>query len=103
MSAVFVNDLKYKRTTNFAFDMNSIANIHGESGIYLQYTHVRVCSIEKMAGFEIDPTMEIDYSALDHIKWVRLMTLTWGFEAVLRRVDDSLEPSILLDYLFALR
>ena len=43
ISAVFINDMKYRRVSDYKFDWDRIMKINGETGIALQYSYARLC------------------------------------------------------------
>ena len=42
-SAVIIQDVKEKRLKNYRFDWNKILRFEGQTGVFLQYTHARLC------------------------------------------------------------
>eukprot|EP00039_Didymoeca_costata_P002460 m.60362 g.60362 ORF g.60362 m.60362 type:complete len:220 (-) comp11313_c0_seq4:2116-2775(-) len=47
LSAIVVQDLKSRRIKNYKFDWDQILQAEGDTGPFLQYTHARLCSIER--------------------------------------------------------
>ena len=43
ISGILVNDMRRKRTANYAFDWEQVLRQKGETGIALQYAHARLC------------------------------------------------------------
>lgn len=52
MSAVIINDLKQRRQRDYEFDWNKLLQVNGDTGIKLQYTHCRLCSLVKNTGIQ---------------------------------------------------
>ncbi|KAK7284603.1 hypothetical protein RJT34_19352 [Clitoria ternatea] len=43
-------DLKINRLTNYTFNFDHMLNDKGNTAVYLQYAHARICSIIKKSG-----------------------------------------------------
>ena len=43
VSAIIVQDLKQRRLTNYKFDWAKMLQFSGDTGVFLQYTHARLC------------------------------------------------------------
>ncbi len=101
VGAIIFNDLKNYRTRDISFDWNEIMNFNGETGVYLQYTHARSCSLlakyEKQYGaVELSGRLVIG----DEGYWIA--TLLNDFDEVIRRAAREFEPSIIARYLLDL-
>jgi arginyl-tRNA synthetase len=101
--------LRFGRNKVIAFDFNEALKFEGDSGPYLQYSTVRVQNIfRKMREREVDPM--IDDRAVDNLTlhqgltdemW-ELVRLSADLPAAVRRACDSLELSIVTQYLLDL-
>ena len=101
--------LRFGRNKVIAFDFNEALKFEGDSGPYLQYSTVRVQNIfRKMREREVDPM--IDDRAVDNLTlhqgltdemW-ELVRLSADLPAAVRRACDSLELSIVTQYLLEL-
>jgi arginyl-tRNA synthetase len=101
VGAIIFNDLKNYRTRDITFDWNEIMNFNGETGVYLQYTHARSCSLlakyEKQYGaVDIDGRFDIG----DEGYWIA--ALLNDFDEVVKRAAREFEPSIIARYLLDL-
>jgi arginyl-tRNA synthetase len=98
--------LRFGRNKVIAFDFDEALRFEGDSGPYLQYSTVRVQNIfRKMAERGVDP--RIDERAVDDLTlhqgltddmW-ELVKLSAELPANIRRAVDSLELSIVTQYL----
>ena len=43
ISAIIVQDLKEKRQRNYEFSWDRMLSFTGDTGVFLQYTHARLC------------------------------------------------------------
>lgn len=101
ISAVIINDLKQRRQRDYEFDWDKALQVSGDTGIKLQYTHCRLCSIEKAAE-NIAPPEIIDIKYLQEPEAVNLIYEIAKFDEVLLKSRESLESCILVNYLFGL-
>jgi arginyl-tRNA synthetase len=98
--------LRYGRNKVIAFDFDEALRFEGDSGPYLQYSTVRVQNIfRKMAERGVD--VRIDEPAIDDLTlnqgltddmW-ELVKLSAELPAAIRRAVDSLELSVVTQYL----
>ncbi|XP_065578917.1 probable arginine--tRNA ligase, mitochondrial isoform X2 [Artemia franciscana] len=103
ISAVLVNDLKQRRQKDYVFNWEKILASQGDTGVKLQYTHSRLCSLEKKSGVaSIPPSSEINVSCLIEEEAINLVRHLLRFEEIILRCHDELEPCILVAYLFQL-
>ncbi|PSN49729.1 putative arginine--tRNA ligase [Blattella germanica] len=77
ISAVIINDLKQRRQKDYEFDWNRALQVQGDTGVKLQYTHCRLCSLEKNCG----------------------VTLPTEFSEIIFKSYEELEACILVNYL----
>ena len=99
IGAVKYADLSTSRTKDYVFDVERMVSFNGNTGVYLQYAHTRICSILRKAGdtsAEVDPTLPLDPAeralafALD------------AFGDALTEVGRVLEPHRLCGHLYDL-
>jgi len=60
IGAIKYADLSTSRTKDYVFDIDRMVSLNGNTGVYLQYAHARVCSILRKAGQEttaLDPAL----------------------------------------------
>lgn len=101
ISAVIVNDLKQRRQRDYEFDWAKALQMNGDTGIKLQYTHCRLCSLaESMQHFVEKPHSAIDLLVEPDAE--HLLFELARYDEILLRAQHSLEPCVLVNYLFAL-
>lgn len=101
--------LRYGRNKVIAFDFDEALRFEGDSGPYLQYSTVRVQNIfRKMEERGVDPRIEeraVDdltlHQGLNDDMW-ELVRLSAELPAAIRRAVDSLELSVITQYLLDL-
>ncbi|KAK1135790.1 hypothetical protein K0M31_000364 [Melipona bicolor] len=72
----------------------------GDSGIKLQYTHCRLCSLEELSDATL--VTECDSALLKEPEVDQLILLISQFDEVVLKSYEELEPCILTIYLFRL-
>jgi arginyl-tRNA synthetase len=97
VGAVVFNDLKNKRVKDVNFDWETVLSFDGDTGPYVQYAHVRVHGIlRKYEGVLDGP---VDYDLLAEPEVLNLVLLLGRLPSVVARAADTLEPSVLAQYL----
>ncbi len=101
IGAVKYADLSTSRAKDYAFDLDRMVSLNGNTSVYLQYAHARVRSIlrklPEAAGIEpIDTTLAL------HPAERQLALALDDFTTVLSEVATTLEPHRLCGYLFTL-
>jgi arginyl-tRNA synthetase len=109
IGAVIFNDLKANRLKDVLFDWERMLSFDGETGPYLQYTHVRLAGI--LRHFQINSKFEIRNSKLPAVpdfsligsdeEWALVRHLE-HYPRMILRAAEEFEPSILSTYLLAL-
>ena len=89
IGAVKYADLSTSRTKDYSFDVERMVSFSGNTGVYLQYAHTRICSVLHKAGdgpITVDPTRPLHPAE-------RALALTLdGFGDVVAEVGRLLEP-----------
>ncbi|MBV8932761.1 MAG: arginine--tRNA ligase [Kutzneria sp.] len=99
IGAVKYADLSTSRTKDYVFDVDRMVSFAGNTGVYLQYAHTRICSILRKAddtSAEVDPTLPLHPAE----RALALELDTFG--EVLAEVGRLLEPHRLCGHLYEL-
>ena len=99
IGAVKYADLSTSRTKDYVFDVERMVSFNGNTGVYLQYAHTRICSILRKAGetsAEVDPTLPL------HPAERALAFALDAFGDALVEVGRVLEPHRLCGHLYDL-
>lgn len=99
IGAVKYADLSTSRTKDYIFDVERMVSFNGNTGVYLQYAHTRLCSILRKAAdasAEVDPTLPL------HPAERALILAADAFGDVLAEVGRTLEPHRLCGQLYDL-
>ncbi len=99
VGAVIFSDMKARRIKDVNFDLEKIVSFEGETGAYLQNTHVRFCGLLRKSerqGF--DPAAGAG-AALTTDEDLTLLQELLRFPEVVERAAEEAEPSIVSQYL----
>jgi arginyl-tRNA synthetase len=109
MTAVKVQDMGAKRINNYQFDWSRMLSFEGDTGPYMQYNHVRLCSVERrVADLDgvalpavLDPSsLRLDLLAEPKAREVIMLLAAWP-ETVRANLKD-LQPSTIVHFCFRL-
>jgi arginyl-tRNA synthetase len=103
LSALFIYDMRNKRTRNYEFDWAQVMVAGERSGIHLQTTYARLCSLLKKAELErglkpYETVDEINYDAICCIEGVHLINIMNSLDRKLTESYDALDPSPLVNH-----
>ncbi|XP_076358767.1 putative arginine--tRNA ligase, mitochondrial [Tachypleus tridentatus] len=100
VSAVLINDLKSRRRNDYTFKWERAVQDKGDCGIVLQYSHARLANLQRNCGVTLD--VDCDLSALVEPEALYLVQHLAKFDEVIFEAYESLEPCVLVQYLFSL-
>lgn len=102
IGAVIFQELSNNRIKDYVFNWDKVLNFDGETGPYVQYTHVRASSVlRNSTEEEINMAKEgaCDYSYLSGETAFRLLKLLYRVPEVVEDAADRYEPSLLTRHL----
>ncbi|PWA88623.1 Aminoacyl-tRNA synthetase, class 1a, anticodon-binding [Artemisia annua] len=94
-------DLKNNRLANYTFDIDQALNKEGNTAVYIQFTHARICSIIRDSSKDIKK-LKAEEFVLKNDDERELGLHLLQFTEVLREVCTILAPHILCEYLYIL-
>ncbi len=97
IGAVVFAYLARRRNKDFDFVWEEVLNFEGETGPYLQYTHARLCSLERKYEKKIDAN--VNFQLLKEKDEISLVKMAEDFPRTIKRAIDSYEPAFLSSYL----
>ncbi|WP_083884469.1 arginine--tRNA ligase [Nocardia higoensis] len=100
IGAVKYADLSTSRVKDYIFDPVRMTALNGNTGVYLQYAHARVCSILRKTG-TTTPAAVDTLAPLEPAERELALALD-GYGTVLGEVAETLEPHRLAGYLYEL-
>ncbi|MEA1979612.1 MAG: DALR anticodon-binding domain-containing protein, partial [candidate division Zixibacteria bacterium] len=87
-----------QKDVNFSWE--EVLSFEGETGPYLQYTHARLCSLERKYKKEINT--DIDFSLLGNDEEQRVIELLTDYPQAIIDSARNYEPNIISSYLLKL-
>lgn len=100
ISAIMVQDYSGKRVNGYNFDMEKMTSFEGDTGPYLQYSHARVCSIERKADVPTHQLLHADLSLVMSKEGIELVRSLAQWPDVFLNTYKTREPVTVLTYLF---
>lgn len=88
LSTIKYGDLKRDRKENYKFSYDQMLDPRGDTGVYLLYAYVRVCSILRKAGYEENTADQYQFSISDPSERALALTLIRLPEAVEAAAKD---------------
>ncbi|XP_078159698.1 arginine--tRNA ligase, cytoplasmic-like isoform X1 [Carex rostrata] len=100
--AVKYVDLKNNRLTNYTFSFDQMLKNQGNTAVYLEYAHARICSIVKKSNKDISTLQQTGTITLDHPDERVLALHLIQFAEVVEEACSNLLPNVLCEYLYNL-
>jgi arginyl-tRNA synthetase len=98
VGAIKYADLSTSRLKDYAFDIERMVSLTGNTSVYLQYAHARIRSILRKAGDIVETTPDVGLAV--HPAERALVLALDEFSDVLDGVAEFSEPHRLCNYLF---
>ena len=101
IGALTFNYLKTSKIKDIIFDLDEALRFDGETGPYVQYTYVRILSVIKKSGIDVQmyDFSNVDFNLLSNKEEVSLIKKLGEFEEILYNAAIENEPYILSRYL----
>uniref|UniRef100_A0A0D9WD57 arginine--tRNA ligase n=1 Tax=Leersia perrieri TaxID=77586 RepID=A0A0D9WD57_9ORYZ len=100
--AVKYADLKNNRLTNYTFSFEQMLSDKGNTAVYLQYAHARICSIIRKSNKDVEELKLSGAISLDHPDERVLGLYLIRFAEVVEEACTNLLPNVLCEYLYNL-
>ena len=101
LSGLIYHDLRTRLSKGYKFNWDTALASKGSSGLYLQYTYSRLCSLERYTGVRVTKNVDPCY-ILSQPSLVALLKQASDYLSVTEALYESLEPSVLVKYLYEL-
>ena len=109
MTAIKIQDMTGKRINNYTFDWKRMFSFEGDTGPYLQYNHVRLCSMERMNAEDglVLPREELDLDAMhtERLNTPEALEIVWllaQWPDVVRVASRDHQASTIVTFCFKL-
>ncbi|KAI1897407.1 hypothetical protein AGOR_G00082980 [Albula goreensis] len=100
ISALIVQDFKGPLISDYQFNWNQVLQAQGDTGVFLQYTHARLCSL--LRTHESSEEATFDPSLLQEQSSISILQHLLRYDEVLYRSLQDLQPKHLVNFLMTL-
>ncbi|KAF9939375.1 Arginyl-tRNA synthetase [Mortierella alpina] len=100
VSAVVIQDFQARSSKGYEFSWKRMTESTGNTGIYLQYAHARLCGIEDKFGTRLNTNANTDL--LTEPEAFELANMVSMYPEITRSTLQTFEPSMIVNYLFGL-
>ena len=109
MTAIKIQDMAGKRINNYTFDWKRMFSFEGDTGPYLQYNHVRLCSMERMNAEDglVLPKEDLDFKTMrtERLQVPEALEIVWllaQWPDVVRTASRDHQASTIVTFCFKL-
>ncbi|XP_072355890.1 probable arginine--tRNA ligase, mitochondrial isoform X3 [Scyliorhinus torazame] len=100
VAALIIQDFKGPLLSDYEFDWDRVLQSQGDTGVFLQYTHARLCSLQRTC--EDDLQTQFNPAYLQDPQAIALLQHLLRYDEVLHQVSEDLQPKHLVNYLVML-
>lgn len=100
VGALIFNDLKHNPSHDIEFSFEDMLSFEGETGPYLQYTHVRTCSLLRKGAGKLKESKPLHFDN-HNTEWALILKLS-QFGEIIKHAFEDHNPSKLARYLLKL-
>ncbi|XP_064412306.1 probable arginine--tRNA ligase, mitochondrial [Latimeria chalumnae] len=100
MAALIIQDFKGSLLSDYQFDWDRVLQNRGDTGVFLQYTHARLCSLERKC-FNGDES-HFNPGCLQDPEAVAILQHLLRYDEVLCQASEDLQPKHIVNYLLTL-
>jgi arginyl-tRNA synthetase len=102
INSLVVQELSLRKGHNSGLGFNLTTSLEGETGANLQVCYARLCSAITCIGTHPNPEdiPDIDYTSLWEDTWCDQLRLLARYPAIINSAFRTLDPGIILSYLF---
>ncbi|XP_074847004.1 putative arginine--tRNA ligase, mitochondrial isoform X2 [Carettochelys insculpta] len=100
LAALIIQDFKGLLLSDYQFSWDRVLQSRGDTGIFLQYTHARLHSLEQMHGN--GQLTDIKTACLQEPQAISLLQHLLRYDEVLYKSSEDLQPKHIVSYLLTL-
>ncbi|CAN0148190.1 putative arginine--tRNA ligase, mitochondrial [Lampetra fluviatilis] len=100
IAAIIIQDFQGDLKKGYRFDWDRVLQSRGDTGVFLQYTHARLCSLERSCGVALEK--EFSPSHLQESPAPALVQHLMRYDEAVEEAACDLQPRPLVQFLFTL-
>uniref|UniRef100_A0A803YNT1 Probable arginine--tRNA ligase, mitochondrial n=1 Tax=Meleagris gallopavo TaxID=9103 RepID=A0A803YNT1_MELGA len=100
LAALIIQDFRGLLSSDYQFSWDRALQSRGDTGVFLQYTHARLHSLERMHGNE--PVTDVNVACLQEPDAISILQHLLRYDEVLYRSSQDLQPKHIVSYLLTL-
>ncbi|KAF1648387.1 putative arginine--tRNA ligase, mitochondrial, partial [Eudyptes chrysocome] len=100
LAALIIQDFRGLLSSDYQFSWDRALQSHGDTGVFLQYTHARLHSLEQMHGNE--QLTDVNVACLQEPSAISVLQHLLRYDEVLYRSSQDLQPKHIVSYLLTL-
>ncbi|XP_068793844.1 probable arginine--tRNA ligase, mitochondrial isoform X2 [Struthio camelus] len=100
LAALIIQDFQGLLSSDYQFSWDRALQSRGDTGVFLQYTHARLHSLEQMYGNE--QLTDINTACLQEPEAISVLQHLLRYDEVLYRSSQDLQPKHIVSYLLTL-
>ncbi|KAK2524105.1 Rars2 [Columba guinea] len=100
LAALIIQDFRGLLSSDYQFSWDRALQSRGDTGVFLQYTHARLHSLEQMYGNE--QLTDINVACLQEPDAISVLQHLLRYDEVLYRSSQDLQPKHIVSYLLTL-
>ncbi|XP_063006695.1 probable arginine--tRNA ligase, mitochondrial isoform X3 [Melospiza melodia melodia] len=101
LAALIIQDFRGLLSSDYQFSWERALQSRGDTGVFLQYTHARLHSLEQMHGNA--ELTDVNVSCLQEPDAISVLQHLLSYDEVLYRSSQDLQPKHIVSYLLTLR
>lgn len=100
LAALIIQDFRGLLLSDYQFSWDRVFQSRGDTGVFLQYTHARLCSLEETFGCGY--LSDLNVACLQERQSVSILQHLLRFDEVLYTASQDLQPKHIVSYLLTL-
>ncbi|NWX12443.1 SYRM protein, partial [Aegotheles bennettii] len=100
LAALIIQDFRGLLSSDYQFSWDRAFQSRGDTGVFLQYTHARLRSLEQMHGNE--QLTDVNVACLQEPDAISVLQHLLRYDEVLYRASQDLQPKHIVSYLLTL-
>ncbi|CAM4534170.1 unnamed protein product [Caretta caretta] len=100
LAALIIQDFKGLLSSNYQFSWDRVLQSRGDTGVFLQYTHARLHSLEQMCRDR--QSTDINTACLQDPQAISILQHLLSYDEVLYKSSEDLQPKHIVSYLLTL-